>query len=43
VYLECPVRFSKGATILNLKAARRSTALAEWRIEEFSIGPKNVE
>jgi hypothetical protein len=43
VYLECPVRFSKGLALLSMKAARRSTALAEWRIEEFAIGPANVE
>ncbi len=43
VYLEAPVRFSKGPAVLNLKAARRSTALGEWRIEEFSLAPANVE
>lgn len=43
VYLEAPVRFSKLPATLTLKAARRSTALAEWRIEEFELRPADVE
>lgn len=43
VYLEAPVTFSKGQAVLNLKAARKSTVLAEWRFEEFTLGPANVE
>jgi hypothetical protein len=39
VYLTVPVRFSRGEAELSMTAARRSTELGEWRIEDWRISP----
>jgi hypothetical protein len=43
VDFETTVRFSKGPARLDLRAARRSVALAEWRIERFDLTPTDME
>jgi hypothetical protein len=39
VDLTSRARFSKGEVEVHIRAARRSTALPEWRIEEFQLSP----
>ena len=43
IQLTAPVKFSGGAATLKFKAARRSTALEDWRVEEFQVLPVGME
>ena len=39
VYLSVPLKSSRGGAELKMTAARRSTELGEWRIEDWRIAP----
>lgn len=43
ITLTAPVEFENGSASLKFTAARRSTVLEDWRIEEFEILVSNVE
>jgi hypothetical protein len=43
VELQAPVKFARGETLLTVTVARRSLALAEWKIDAWQIGHEDME